>query len=112
MTNRPPSIAHSPESRQAAEQIKPNAGTMRAAVLRFIASRGTRGAIDDEVQLGLGMNPSTERPRRIELYESRLIVKTVSTRKTRTGRSAVVWVETTVASLSFPRTSYRVYPEQ
>jgi hypothetical protein len=106
-----PSIAHSPESRQAAAQAAPTAGTKRAAVLRFIASRGHLGATDDEVQLGLGMNPSTERPRRIELYEGRHIAKLRATRTTRTGRKAVVWIDGIIAT-AMQRSTYKLWPEE
>jgi hypothetical protein len=42
------------------------------------------------MQLALGMNPSTQRPRRIELERRGLVVKD-GTRKTSSGRMAVVW---------------------
>jgi hypothetical protein len=106
-----PFVGHSPESKQAAQSAAPTAGSKRAAVLRFLETRGSFGATDDEMQLGLGMNPSTQRPRRIELYEVRAIAKTKQTRKTRTGRSAVVWITANfVAPLA--RTSYKLWPEE
>lgn len=104
-------IKHSPESQDAAEAAAPIAGTKRHAVLAFIAAQGLTGATDDEIQIGLGMNPSTERPRRIELYEGRFIVKLHATRPTRSGKQAVVWL----AGEHTPyvgRASYCVYPEQ
>jgi len=86
-----PYVKHSETSKAAAEAlVRP--GTKRAAVLRFIESRGRYGATDDEIQLGLGMSPSTERPRRIELFEARLIVKSGVQRYTRAGRSAEVYM--------------------
>jgi hypothetical protein len=39
----------------------------------------------------LGMNPSTQRPRRIELCQRNLIVDSGTTRLTTSGRKAVVW---------------------
>lgn len=109
MTNK--FIKHSPESQTAAEAVAPVAGTKRYAVLQFIAAQGLNGATDDEIQMGLGMNPSTERPRRIELYEGRFIVKLRKTRPTRGGRQAVIWLAgERVHQLA--RAVYCVYPEQ
>ena len=67
----------------------PASGTQRRAVLLFITDLG--GATDEEIQLGLGMNPSTQRPRRVELVEGGWIEDSGERRKTRSGRSAVVW---------------------
>jgi transcription initiation factor IIE alpha subunit len=106
-----PAIKHSPESRAAAFHMVPAANTKRAAVLRFLESRGKAGATDDEMQLGLGMNPSTQRPRRIELYEGGHIAKCTGTRTTRGGREAVVWISTSFVGC-YPRTGYRLWPEQ
>lgn len=104
-------IKHSPESQAAAEAAAPIAGTKRWAVLQFIAAQGIYGATDDEIQVGLGMNPSTERPRRIELYEGRFIVKLRTTRPTRGGRQAAVWLAGEHVQ-QIARTAYCVYPEQ
>jgi len=87
-----PYVKHSETSKAAAEALV-NPGTKRAAVLRFIESRGRDGATDDEIQVGLGMSPSTERPRRIELFEARHIVKVVDVQRwTRTRRYAEVYM--------------------
>ena len=107
-----PSIAHSPESREAALHAIPTANSKRGQVLRFISSRGTLGATDDEVQLGLGMNPSTQRPRRVELYEGGHLAKLKAWRSTRTGSRAVVWVDALVAQRSCRPGSYKLWPEQ
>jgi hypothetical protein len=80
-------IRGSATSQAAARQLV-NLGAKRAAVLRFIESRGRDGATDEEIQIGLGMNPSTERPRRVELFEARLICKGVFQRQTRARRWA------------------------
>lgn len=87
-----PYIRGSETSKAAAENlVRP--GTKRAAVLRFIESRGRDGATDDEIQVGLGMNPSTERPRRIELFQARLICKGIFQRQTRAGLWADAYLE-------------------
>ena len=50
------------------------------------------------MQARMGMNPSTQRPRRIELWRAKLIVNAETLygrgcrRKTASGRDAVVWV--------------------
>jgi hypothetical protein len=88
----PPYQRHSDTSREAAELIEPDAATLRGQVLAHIRGCGDKGATDDEVQVALGMNPSTERPRRIELWRADLVRRTEATRPTRSGRSASVWV--------------------
>ena len=37
------------------------------------------------------MNPSTQRPRRVELVRANLVFATTEKRKTKSGRSATVW---------------------
>jgi len=82
---------HSPTSKEAAEAIEPKAGTLRAKVLAFIRRQSRHGATDEEIQDALRMNPSTQRPRRVELVEQKLRAGS-GTRPTRSGRAAVVWV--------------------
>ena len=82
---------HSDTSKAAAADIAPAAGTLRAQVLAFIDSRGAKGATDEEIAQGTGINPSTARPRRVELATRGLIVK-AGTRKTASGRMADVWI--------------------
>jgi transcription initiation factor IIE alpha subunit len=48
------------------------------------------GLTDEEMQLRLEMNPSTQRPRRIELARRGLVVE-AGTRRTASGRMATVW---------------------
>ena len=88
-----PYQAHSETSRAAAEAIEPDTSTLRGQVLAYIRQRGRYGATDDEIQVALDMNPSTERPRRIELWNAGLITRTEDTRPTRSGRQASVWTE-------------------
>lgn len=84
--------SHSQTSREAAHQIEASAETLRGAIYRYIISCGSHGATDDEIQRRLSMNPSTQRPRRVELAEKNLIERSESTRRTATGRRAAVWV--------------------
>lgn len=81
---------HSATSRAAAESL--SAATLSQSqrrVLEFIGSRPD-GATDEEIAAGLDMNPSTARPRRIELVGLGLVVK-AGVRKTRSRRNADVW---------------------
>lgn len=81
---------HSDTSREAAESI--DANTLRERVHRYIREQGPFGATDDEVQYELDMNPSTQRPRRIELVQQGRVRDSGRKRKTRSGRNATVWV--------------------
>ena len=83
--------SHSPTSAEAAEKAEPKAGTWRACVLRAIRAHGKIGVTDDDLQFVLNLNPSTLRPRRIELVNAGLVEDSGETRKTRSGRQAVVW---------------------
>lgn len=86
-----PAQRHSPTSVAAAEQVKPIAETQRRLVLSILQMAGERGLTDDEIQAATGMNPSGARPRRIELVRAGLVRDSGRTRKTRSGREAVVW---------------------
>lgn len=72
--------------------------TQRAQVLDVIRGAGVRGATDDEIQIALGLDGSSERPRRWELWKRdriRMLLDThgaTVTRRTRTARRAVVWI--------------------
>ena len=82
--------AHSVTSKNAARGIERSARTLRSYVYRYILN-SPDGATDDQIQMALRMEGSTERPRRIELQEKNLIKDSGRTRKTRKGREAVVW---------------------
>lgn len=82
---------HSDTSREAAREIRPTAENLRWAVLTFLESRGSQGATDEEIQEALAMPGSTERPRRVELQQANRCHDSGEVRKTRSGRSAVVW---------------------
>ncbi len=87
-----PRVAGSDTSAAAAELIEPTAGTLRHRVLSFLRERDNYGATDDETQLALSMNPSTQRPRRIELVRAGLVWDSNRRRPTTSGRQAAVWV--------------------
>jgi len=79
-------------SREAHRRIRPAAPSLRAQVRAFIRDRGDNGATDQEIQDALGMSPQTECPRRKELQQGEEIMDSGRKRKTRAGRSAIVWM--------------------
>ena len=87
-----PYVRHSETSKAAAIAAEPNAGTQRARVLALLRGFPRNGFADHEVQQLLNMNPSTQRPRRVELVKAGLVVDTGKTRLTPSGKRAVVWV--------------------
>lgn len=88
----PPRQWHSDTSCDAADRIEPKAPTLRQQVLHVIRELG--GLTDAECQQVLHLDPSTQRPRRIELVRMGLVVDSGETRKTKSGRKATVWRST------------------
>jgi hypothetical protein len=87
---RAPSVNGSVTSAQAADSLGPTTlNAMQRRVLELLAV-WPQGLTDEEMQHKLGMNPSTQRPRRIELARRGLVV-TCGTRRTASGRNASVW---------------------
>ena len=85
-----PAQKHSATSVAAAESLDGNTlNKLQRAVLELLHSEPA-GLTDEEMAGRLGMNPSTQRPRRVELAKRGLVVK-AGTRKTASGRSADVW---------------------
>ena len=94
---RKPALAqeHSETSKEAARQIEPHRrGLLGEVYAYFRSTMGANGLTDEEGAEGLDMNPSTYRPRRIELEEANLIHKTGQKRATKSGRKAYVYVAT------------------
>ena len=86
-----PYIKDSATSAEAAERAEPKAGTDRAKVLSMIRAWAEAGCTDEEIADATGMNPSTVRPRRVELVALGHVEDSQMTRPTRSGRKAVVW---------------------
>jgi len=86
-----PPAQNTDTSRAAAKAIEPCAQTLRWQVLGAIKRSLEYGCTDEEIQTQLGMNPSTQRPRRIELVSAGLVVDSGLTRPTASGRQAIVW---------------------
>jgi hypothetical protein len=87
----PPAQRHSETSLAAAAAIEPDAATLRGKCLDHLR-HAPDGATDEEQQEDLRMNPSTQRPRRIELLKAGWIRDSGKRRPTRSGRQAVVWI--------------------
>lgn len=85
-----PSVRGSVTSAAAADSLDGTTlNALQRRVLEFLRSR-PEGATDEEIIRGTGLNPSTARPRRIELARRGLVVE-AGTRRTASGRSASVW---------------------
>ena len=92
-TRRAPAVQSSRTSMQAADSLGPaTLNALQRKVLKLLAAT-PEGLTDEEMQKRLGMNPSTQRPRRIELARRGLVVE-AGTRKTSSGRNASVWQAT------------------
>ena len=81
-------------SLDAATSMKPIVDTLQDRVLAYIKSQGSWGAIDDEIEEALGMKHQTASARRRELVlmDPPRIIDSGTRRKTRSGRTAKVWV--------------------
>ena len=87
---RPPSARGSVTSAAAADSLDGETlNQMQRRVLELLQATPS-GLTDEEMQRRLGMNPSTQRPRRIELARRGLVVE-AGTRRTASGRMATVW---------------------
>jgi len=87
-----PPHENTPTSIEAAARIKDIAPTLREAVHRFIYARGKRGATDDEVEMYLKLRHQSASARRRELVQLHQVFDSGTTRNTRSGRKATVWI--------------------
>ena len=87
-----PHTAGSDTSREAAESIEPEKGSLQYEVWRYLVKMRGFGATDEQGAKALKMSGNTYRPRRRELEEMGLIRKTDVRRPTDSGRSAAVYV--------------------
>lgn len=79
-------------SKDAARRIDGYALALRGRVLDYIASCGSTGATDREIQAALNLSSDTEVPRRWELVRAGLVIDSGTTRPTPSRRRAIVWV--------------------
>lgn len=90
-----PFVSGSVTSLAAAESMKPASSTYRRLVLQVLRQHPL-GLTDEEIVGLTGLNPSTARPRRIELLTMGAIRDSGTTRKTKSGRQATVWLSVPV----------------
>ena len=87
-----PTLFDQPSTMQTREEakrsIQPNAAAYREQVYRCIAWNGA--VTDEQIARLTGLNPSTARPRRLELWRDGRIEKAGISR-TASGRKAVAW---------------------
>lgn len=88
----PPFQKHSQTSREAAIAAINQAPTQKSKVFLAIKHSGLTGMTDEEQQIMLKMNPSTQRPRRIDLVSEGKVKDSGRVRHTKAKRKAVVWV--------------------
>jgi len=98
-----PFKAGSDTSAAAANDIESSAPRMRQRIAEFLAGRGSHGATDEEIQKALNMPGNTERPRRVELLQRRLVLDTGMRRQTSAGRYAAVWAVTNLYQSTAPK---------
>jgi predicted ArsR family transcriptional regulator len=72
--------------------IRPAAHTLRQQVFLYVLNQGSMGATLEEIEHALQLPGNTVRPRRIELEEKGFVIDSKKTRKTASGRSAIVWI--------------------
>ena len=87
-----PSVRGSQTSAAAADSLGPETlNRLHRLVLAWLEEHGP--ATDEEIIAGTGLNPSTARPRRIELARRGLVVE-AGEKRTRSGRKASAWKAT------------------
>ncbi len=72
-------------------RVSLRSGTQRKMVLDLIKSAYPDGYIDEEMVQILGMNPNSQRPRRVELVEDGWTVDSGLRRLTSYSEEAIVW---------------------
>ena len=83
-----PFVSGSVTSKNAADSMIEQAGSLRERVWQWLFHYGP--ATDKEMQQGLEMDGSTQRPRRIELFQDGRVVPVGKVQQPN-GRSAVQW---------------------
>jgi len=89
-----PNVPYQPgsvTSKDAADSVRSEVLTQRGRVYAWLLFAGSRGGTDEEIATALDMNPSSVRPRRIELVAECRVFDSGKTRDTKSGRKATVW---------------------
>ena len=79
-------------SRLAHDSIRPHAASLRESIARVIADSAAHGMTCDEIEVHIGLRHQTASARIKELADAGRIRRTQRTRKTRSGRTAAVYV--------------------
>lgn len=88
-TQRAPSVNGSVTSAAAADSMTPQQlNATQRRVLAYLEQHGP--STDEQMQIGMPMPASTQRPRRVELVRAGLVVQD-GVRPTTSGRYATVW---------------------
>ncbi len=82
---------HPETSHQAAMRAHLRSGTQRKTVLNLLKNAHPDGYIDEQMVQILGMNPNSQRPRRVELVEDGWIIDSGLRRLTSYNEEAIVW---------------------
>ena len=97
-TTPPPARRDAPRtSLRASDALMPVAGTIRRRVIHLVAAMGWDGATDDELERHLAMKHQTVSAARRTLELGGWVRATETTRPTRTGRQATVYIATPAA---------------
>lgn len=91
---RAPHTKGSDTSREAAEAIEPEKGSLQYQVLAYLRKMRSFGSTDEQGARALRISGNTYRPRRRELQEMGFVRETNVRRPTESGRTATVWVAT------------------
>ena len=83
-------VKHSRTSKAAGEARVFAMTGARARIMAWLMKQPL-GGTDEEIAKALALNPSTERPRRVELVAMGQVSDTGETRETESGTAATVW---------------------
>ena len=77
--------------------------TSKGKVYAFVRSRGALGATDDEIEVATSLTHQTASARRHDLVAEGRLQKSGLRRRTRAGRTAAVWIESSGQTAAAPR---------
>ena len=87
-------IGRDPMSQGAAEEARPSYTQACRKILRMLNQAGDEGSTDEEGEELLHMSGNSYRPARVALVKLGYAAKSGRSRKTRSGRSANIWIAT------------------
>ena len=99
MTNGAPYVVGSPTSTAAAMSIVDDLNRLERIVLDKLEAAGFDGCTDDELEVLTGMSHQTLSARRNGLVKMDMVLDSGRKRVNRSGRSAVVWVRSSLPGI-------------